>query len=300
MQLELDSKSLQVYQALASDVRLKIIQLLSEKTYNIKELAAALELSSPIVTKHIEKLETAGIIRTERKPAKSGLQRISILIVDHIAINFPKKIQISYASYEISVPIGHYTDCHVVPTCGLASAKDFIGPVDQPKYFLSPERISAGILWFTQGFIEYKIINQLEEGDQLKQIDISFEISSEFPFSNSVWPSDISFSLNGIKLGVWQSPGDFADTRGKLTPDWWPDNINQYGILKTLRVTSHGTYIDGDPISDTTIADFFTIHDSWTFRIEVKEDAEHVGGVTLFGEKFGNHPQDIIFKTYYI
>ncbi|GAA4061941.1 ArsR/SmtB family transcription factor [Amphibacillus indicireducens] len=300
MQLELDSASLQVYQALASDVRLNIIQLLSEKTYNIKELATALELSSPIVTKHIEKLEAAGIIRTEKKPAKSGLQRISILIVDHIEISFPKKIQISYASYEISVPIGHYTDFHVVPTCGLASAKDFIGPVDQPKYFLAPERISAGILWFTQGFVEYKIINQLEEGDQLKQIDISFEISSEFPFSNSVWPSDISFSLNGIKLGVWQSPGDFADTRGKLTPDWWPDNINQYGILKTLRVTSHGTYIDGDPISDITIADFITIHDSWTFRIEVKEDAEHVGGVTLFGEKFGNHPQDIIFKTYYI
>lgn len=300
MQLEIDLDSLPVYQALASDVRLRIIRLISEKKYNIKELAEALKLSSPIVTKHVEKLEMAGIIRTEKTPAKSGVQRISILMVDHIEISFPKKTQVSYASHQISVPIGHYTDFSVVPACGLASVKDFIGPVDQPKYFLAPERISAGILWFTQGYVEYKIFNQMEKENQLKQIDISFEISSEFPFSNSVWPSDITFTLNDVELGVWQSPGDFADTRGKLNPAWWPDNVNQYGILKTLRITSHGTYIDGDEISNVTIDDFTKIHDSWTFRVEVKEDAVHVGGVTLFGEKFGNHPQDIIFKTYYI
>ncbi|MBU5594068.1 ArsR family transcriptional regulator [Amphibacillus sp. MSJ-3] len=300
MQLGIDLDSLPVYQALASDVRLKMIQLLSKKTYNLKELSEALNLSSPIVKKHIEKLEQAGILRTEKVPGKSGVQRISILLVDHIEISFPKKIQLAFASYEISVPIGHYTDFSIVPTCGLASDKDFIGPVDQPKYFLAPERISAEILWFTQGFIEYKIFNHLEKDHQLKQIDISFEISSEFPFSNSVWPSDISFSLNHVELGTWQSPGDFADTRGKLTPKWWPDKINQYGLLKTLRITSHGTYMDGDHLSDITIADLSTAHDSWIFRIEVKEDAEHVGGVTLFGKKFGNHPQDIIFKTYYI
>lgn len=300
VQLEIDESSLPVYEALASHVRLKIIQLLSKNKMNLKELAQILGLSSPIVSKHVEKLETAGIIKTEKIPGKSGLQRVSILKVDHIEINFPKKIQPSYAVYETSVPIGQYTDYHVMPTCGLASEKDFIGPVDQPKYFMDPERVNAGILWFTQGFVEYKLPNYLNSDERVQQIDISFEISSEFPFSNSDWPSDITFTLNEVELGNWVSPGDFADTKGKITPDWWPDNINQYGLLKTLRITTHGTYMDGDHISDITIEDLDTSMDGWTFRFEIKDSAEHIGGCTLFGRKFGNHEQDIVFKFYYI
>ena len=49
MQLEIDKSSLPVYEALASEVRLEIIQLLSKNKMNIKELANELGLSSPIV-----------------------------------------------------------------------------------------------------------------------------------------------------------------------------------------------------------------------------------------------------------
>lgn len=300
MQLEIDHSSLVVYEALASDVRINIIQLLSKNKMNIKELAEELQISSPIVTKHVKKLEDAGIIKTEKIPGKSGLQKISILKVDHIEINFPKKIFHSFESYETSVPIGHFTDFDLKPTCGLATEKEFIGRVDEPKYFMDPKRVDAEILWFTQGFIQYNIANFLKDEEKLQQFEISLEVSSEFPFANDVWPSDITFSLNGIELGTWTSPGDFADTRGKFTPSWWPSNINQYGLLKTLRVTGHGTYIDGDPISDVSIDDLDTSCDRWTFRIEVKEDAKYVGGVTIFGKKFGNHNQDIIFKLYYL
>ncbi|MDC3416871.1 ArsR/SmtB family transcription factor [Aquibacillus salsiterrae] len=300
MQLQIDDSSLIVYQALASEVRLKIIQLLSKNKMNIKELSEELGISSPIVIKHVKKLEDAGIIITERIPGKSGMQKISILKVDHIEINFPKKIYHSFATHEISVPVGHYTDIDVVPTCGIASEKDFLGPVDETKIFMDPSRIDAKILWFTQGFVEYKAPNLLTNDESLQQFDITMELCSEFPFSNDVWPSDITFSLNGLELGTWISPGDFADTRGKYTPAWWPDNINQYGLLKTIRITNHGTYIDGDPLSDVNIDDLDQTCDSWTLRVEVKEDAKHVGGVTIFGRKFGNHDQDINFKIYYI
>ncbi|GAB2539211.1 ArsR/SmtB family transcription factor [Gracilibacillus alcaliphilus] len=300
MQLEINKTSLPVFSALASEVRLEIIQLLSKNKMNIKELSAVLGISSPIVKKHVEKLEEAGIIRTEKIPGKSGLQRISILKVDHIEVNFPKKIYHSFATYETSIPIGHFTDYQVKPTCGLATSKDFIGPVDQTKYFMDPQRMQASILWFTQGFIEYKTPNYLQEADQLQQLEISFEIGSEFPFSNDVWPSDITFSLNDQELGTWQSPGDYADIRGMYTPEWWPDNLNQYGLLKTIRITSHGTYMDGEPLSDVTIADLDTGIDLWKLRMEVKEEAEHVGGLTLFGRHFGNHDQDINVKLYYI
>lgn len=300
MQLGIDESSLIVYQALASDVRIKIIQMLSKNKMNIKEIAEELQISSPIVTKHIQKLEDAGIIKTERIPGKSGRQKISILKVDHIEINFPKKIYHSFESHEISVPIGHYTNFDLKPTCGLATADDFIGPVDDPKYFMDPQRMNAEILWFTQGFIDYTIPNFLNPDEKLQQYEISFEISSEFPFANDVWPSDITFFLNDIELGTWTSPGDFADTRGQLTPDWWPNNLNQYGLLKTIRITNHGTYMDGDPISNISIHDLNTICDRWTFRVEVKEDAENVGGATIFGKKFGNHAQDILFRLYYL
>lgn len=66
MQLEIDKSSLVVYEALASEVRIKIIQLLSKNKMNIKDLAEELKISSPIVTKHIKKLEDAGLIKTEK------------------------------------------------------------------------------------------------------------------------------------------------------------------------------------------------------------------------------------------
>ena len=157
MHAQIDSTSLPLYEALASEVRLYIIQYLSEQQLNIKQLTEKLGLSSAIVTRHVTKLEQAGLIRTEKTKGKSGIQKISTLVVQDIYISFPKKVQAAYATYVVSVPVGHFTDFDVTPSCGLASHRDFIGPVDQPKYFLSPERMDAGILWFTKGFVEYKI-----------------------------------------------------------------------------------------------------------------------------------------------
>ena len=66
MQLEINQEALPVYEALASNVRIKIIQLLAKNKMNVKELAQELGLSSAIITMHIKKLEEAKIIKTER------------------------------------------------------------------------------------------------------------------------------------------------------------------------------------------------------------------------------------------
>lgn len=295
MQLEINSEALPVYEALASNVRIKIIQLLAKNKMNIKELAAELGLSSAIITMHIKKLEEANLIKTE----KIGQQKISSLRVDRIEINFPEKIFNAFDTKESTIPVGHYTNYFVEPTCGLATLNDFIGPVDEPKYFMDPSRMDARILWFTKGFVEYQSPNFLSSSEKLEMLEISMEISSEFPFSNDNWPSDITFTLNGIELGTWTSPGDFADIRGKYTPDWYPDNLNQYGVLKTIRVMNHGTYMEGDPLSNISIVDIPSHEDTWHLRIEVKEDAKHVGGCTLFGKGFGNYDQDIKIKSFY-
>lgn len=61
------------------------------------------------------------------------------------------------------MPIGHYTDYDLKPTCGLATDKEFIGRVDEPKYFMDSKRVDAEILWFTQGYVQYNIANFLKK-----------------------------------------------------------------------------------------------------------------------------------------
>ena len=85
MQLEVNEESLPVYEALASKVRINIIQLLSKNKMSVKELANALGLSSAIITMHIKKLEEANIIKTE----KVGQKKISSLRVDKIMLRRP-------------------------------------------------------------------------------------------------------------------------------------------------------------------------------------------------------------------
>ncbi|MFA9560065.1 helix-turn-helix domain-containing protein [Evansella sp. AB-rgal1] len=299
MQLDISDKSLPVYEALASQVRLSIIQHLTTRSMNIKELAEATNLSSAIMTMHIKKLEKANIIKAKMIPGKAGIQKLCILNVDRLEINFPLK-QASFSDFhEMVLSVGHYTDFVVEPTCGLATIEKIIGEFDEPRYFLFPERVSAKILWFSKGYIEYKAPNFLLSSQNPKELEISMEISSEAPFTNEDWPSDISFYLNNVKLGTWTSPGDYGDNQGKYTPDWWPRDINQYGLLKNLRISLNGTFMDGERISDVTINDIHIRDKQWSFRIAVHDDAENVGGVTIFGSGFGNYDQDIKFRLFY-
>lgn len=299
MKLDISEKALPVYEALASNVRIQIIHLLAKKPMNIREIAEAVGLSSAIMTMHIKKLEKANLIRTEMVPGKGGVQKICFLDVDTIEIQFPQKDEIHREYHQTELSVGHYTDFHIEPTCGLATAERIIGEFDEPRYFWDAERVNAKILWFGKGYIEYKVPNFLLQSQTAEELVISMELSSEAPSTNNNWPSDITFYLNQIELGTWTSPGDFGDNRGKYTPAWWPSVVNQYGLLKHLRITSSGTYMDGNKISNVTLEDIRIREKQLTFRIAVKDDAKHVGGLTIFGSGFGNYNQDIIFQLYY-
>lgn len=299
MQIQIDEQWLPVYEALASKVRLEMIRLLAERPMNVKELAQALGLSSAIMTMHVKKLEKAGIIRNELVPSKGGVQKISRLSVDFIGISFPGKVAGERECHRAEVSVGHYTDFDIAPTCGLATPKQIIGHFDDPRCFLDPDRVDAKILWFGQGYVEYKVPNYLLGNEIPEELEISLEVSSEAPNVNHEWPSDITFILNGVSLGYWTSPGDFGGTKGRYTPSWWNLNINQYGLLKIIRVNRSGTFMDGEKMSDVTLEDLDIRRKYWTFRIAVPEDAANVGGATLFGTGFGNYAQDIVFKLYY-
>lgn len=299
MKANISDKWLPVYEALASRVRLQIINLLAESPMNVKQLAEQLSLSSAIVTMHIRKLESAAIIRSERKSLNGAVQKLCFLDMDSLEIDFPNKISKARAFHEFSMPIGHYSDFRATPTCGIATPEKLIGEYDDPRYFLDPERVNAGILWFTEGYVEYMVPNFLLSVQQPEELEISMELGSEAPGINNNWPSDITFFLNNHKIGKWTSPGDFGNKRGKYTPKWWSLKVGQYGLYKAIRINQDGSFIDGIKVSDTTLSSIDIQQKYWSFRIAALPDAVNAGGVTIFGKGFGNYSQDITFKLYF-
>ncbi|WP_238649603.1 ArsR/SmtB family transcription factor [Paenibacillus piscarius] len=299
MYLTTDSESLKVYEALASEVRLRIIDLLSVQEMHIKEIAARLYLSSAIVSSHVAKLQKAGIVSSQMKRIDGGTYKFCSLSANFLQVKLSGANSIARKVVEVSVPVGHYTDLEASPTCGIATTERMIGYYDDPRYFLDPQRVDAGILWFAKGYAEYKVPNYLFLDQKVQEIEISMEIGSEAPSVNEKWPSDIAFAMNGIPLGKWTSPGDFGVMRGRLTPAWWRPDVNQYGLLKVLRINAGGTYIDGQQISAVTIDEVGWQQDQWSFRFTAEDSTRRRGGLTLFGRGFGNYDQDIVVRVYY-
>lgn len=285
---------LELFKALGSEVRIQILKLLLEnKQMSMNQLASRLNITSGALTAHIKKMEQCGLIAISNESAAHGNQKMCSISTNKILIDIEQE-EPSHNVHVTELKVGHYSDRLICPTCGLATAQALIGETDDCRYFDHPDRFNADILWFTKGYVEYTIPNFIPRSQKITSISISCELSSEAPGINNNWPSDISFSLNGIPVGIWTSPGDFGDSKGMLTPDWWPLNWNQYGLLKLLAVNSKGTYIDGLKISDVTIADLkLRPGDAIRFRMSVLDSSKNVGGLTIFGKTFGNYGQDI-------
>ena len=288
-----------LFKALSSEVRIDILSLLSTyKQLNINELSEKLNLTNGALTMHIKKLEECGLIVTNNLTAKHGLQKVCSLHENKIVVDM--ELDNPDSSYDIDLAIGYYSNYDIQPTCGIATKDKIIGEVDNPNYFADPERINASIIWFTKGFIEYKIPNYLKPNQNFSEIQISMEISSEAPGICNDWPSDIYFSINGIDLGCWTSPGDFGDNTGLFTPSWWFPNWNQYGLLKLLSINKYGTFIDGLKISDVTLEDLnLTYKSDLSLKMSVPDIAKHIGGLTIFGQGFGNYNQGIHVRVIY-
>lgn len=290
---------LDIFKALGSEVRIEIIKILMENHgMNMNELAAKLNITNGALTGHIKKLEDCGLVMVSNESIGHGNQKKCSVHLDKILIEMDA--QDFKNIYQTDLKVGHFSDYSVYPTCGLASNTALIGEVDDTRYFAHSDRYNADILWFTRGYVEYVVPNFIPLGQKIDQITISLEISSEAPGVNDVWPSDISFFLNNKKIAMWTSPGDFGNMKGIFTPDWWYPNWNQYGLLKILVINRKGTFIDGLQVSDVSINDFdFDYRSTIKLKLEVEEDAEHVGGLTIFGKTFGNYNQDIAVRINY-
>jgi predicted transcriptional regulator len=289
-----------VLKGLASSIRISMLKLLHARgPMNVNDIAAVLSLPQSTVSTNIQVLEDAGLIRTESQKARKGSQKICYPTAEEVLVVFKSEDRaIRSDAIEVSMPIGLYTGFEVTAPCGLCSPDGIIGLLDVPNAFLDPDRMKAGLLWFTRGYVEYQFPNNAKLANAaISEIEVAVELSSEVPGTSADWPSDITLGINGVDVGTWTSPGDFGDKRGVFTPAWWKLKGSQYGKLKNWRIGPDGTYVDGIRISGVSLGALeLERHHSIRVRIGVKDDAKHPGGINIFGKGFGNYDQDILLR----
>ncbi|RAW12900.1 MULTISPECIES: transcriptional regulator [Paenibacillus] len=292
-----------VTHALSTRSRVDILRLLISQNLNIVEIAEALKLPVSTVASNIKVLEAARLINTELLPASRGAMKVCSRNYDdiHIALNLEKAIpKGDIQVYEVDMPIGHYSDCEVSPTCGMANGEGMIIREDEPASFYHPKHVGAQIMWFRKGYVEYLMPLEIPAEAVIESLELSMEICSEAPNYDHNWPSDISVWINGVEIGMWTCPGDFGDRRGKLNPAWWFEWSTQYGLLKTWRVDKNKTTLDMEKISAVDLAQL-NLQNSHKLRVRIgiKPDAVHQGGVNLFGRQFGDYDQNIKMTVHY-
>ena len=290
-----------VAKALGSPQRLRILDFLQTRVANVSEIGQALDMPLATVNLHLTQLEKAGLIHTNIVAARRGVQKRCARAFDTIIAHLPNTQRLnSSEKIDIHMPIGAFVDHNVLPTCGMVGSDDVIGQFDDPVTFYEPARHGAQLIWFGQGYLEYRFPYRATPERVPKSLEISMEICSEAAPHHLDWPSDIYLEINDVDIGHWTSPADFGGERGRLTPDWWGEWNSQYGLLKTWRVDQQGAFIDRRPLSAIALDDLAL--DQAPFicvRIGVKPDAENMGGMNIFGSTFGNHAQDIIMRLNY-
>lgn len=294
-----------VARALSSEIRIAILRILETGNKSIGELSEILQVPMSTISTSVSILADAGLIITEYKPQEHGVLKLCSRYLTQVTFklssDMPAEEGEKSKTLTMNMPIGCYSDAQVItPTCGLYSEYGIIGEKDAPLSFFHPDRFSAQRVWFHSGFVEYRFSFAFMNSITFKWLEISFEACSEAPMYRDPWKSDISVFVNGKELGIFESPCDCGGVRGALTPSWASVLTTQYGFLKTWRLDEIGTYLDGIRINGLTISDMdFSDLPYISVRIGVSEDAAHVGGINLFGDKFGNYPQPLVLKVGY-
>ncbi len=286
--------------ALSSPERVKIIQFLQHQNRSLTEISKAVGIPFSSLTRHIDILFEAGLIDYHFKPSHKGHSKYCSLKLLQLQLILEEKFNEADTNKEmiIEMPIGMFSQCNISSPCGILNKKGPLGEIDDPSVLFSPERSQAECIWFSHGYITYNFPTfQLRNGNY-SEMAFSLELCSEAPHFNNNWPSDITFSLNGTELLTYTSPGDFGGKRGTFTPSFWPISSTQFGLLKTISITPNGVYLDSKLVNPNITLDTLNLlqNNYLEFTIEVKKDAEHRGGINLFGANFGNYPQHIIMK----
>jgi len=287
-----------VAHALSSELRLEILHVLGNRSMNVNELAQALNVPLSTVSMNVTVLEKAGLVGGEIQAGVRGTMKLCSRLTDLMTVSLAAREKRPHYVDQMVMPIGCYSEAGgIKPTCGLADENGYIGIQDNPLAFYLPGHFGAQLIWMRQGYLEYRFPTMPLKNILLEAVEISFEACSEAINYRPEWPSDISLFVNGVRIGSWLSPGDFGGRRGLLNPDWWSDSSTQFGHLVTWHIDGEGSFIDHMKVSGVKLEQLdIQSGDHFTMRMGVEPDAQHVGGMNLFGRGFGDYRQDIIVR----
>ncbi len=289
-----------VAKALSSPMRVKMISLLSIRSMNVNELAEALSLPISTAALNVRQLEDAGLIYCEIQPGIRGAMKLCSRRIDSVSMRLTPDMQDGINALTLQLPIGSYSNAKdLTPECGMVSDHAWIGESNIPRTFYHPDRLRAQMLWLHSGELEYRFSLGEIDPAQIAWLEFSMEICSNAPMYRGDYKSDIHVSVGQTCLGTWTCPGDFGGRRGRLNPSWWSDTASQFGLLKSWRVDKNGTTLNGEYLSDVKLSDLDLSGDYIAMRLGVSADAQHVGGLNLFGEKFGDFAQGIVMRVSY-
>lgn len=293
---------IRISKALSSPVRLKILDILKDTTLSVQGIADLINAPVSSTALNIKVLEDANLIVTETLPGKHGSMKICTCSMQSFNVEtFSSGIQNADSTYTIDMPVGNFSQFEIEPTCGLADENGIIGTYDDVRSFYLPEHANAQLLWFQQGFLEYRFPNYANPLLTLQSVSFSLELCSEAPGYQENWPSDITFCVNDHPVITYTSPGDFGARRGRLTPPSWPTGRTQYGLLKSITVSQNGTYLDGALVNKDVTLNTLDIssHSYISLKISIESDAANIGGINIFGKKYGDYDQGIIMNLIY-
>ena len=231
--------------------RLAVLKCILLASKSVPDIAAELNLPASSVARHIDILDKAGLIYTSLQPGPKGHAKYCSQAVLSVTLSLEADdSRKEDAGYEVEMPIGMFSHCHIKAPCGMTGAEGKIADFDNPKIFFSPVRTKAECIWFDCGFISYNFPADFSDKQRFSEISFTFEICSETLYYNNNWPSDITVRVNDVEVTTFTSPGDFGGRRGKYTPSYWPVTSTQFGLLKNITVGSDGVFVDNSFVSD--------------------------------------------------
>lgn len=294
-------ESVDLLKGLASPLRVSILNLLRmEGGSNITEIADALAVPQSTVSANVQVLEGVGLIRTETHKGRKGNQKVCYSLYDEVQVSFKRGIRpLTSHLVQTTMPLGMFAICDVAAPCGLWSSDGPIGPRDVADTFLAADRAKAGLIWFSRGFVEYHFPAHADlSTGAIDAIDFSMELGLGPVDDAPEWPSDVTLSVNGTDIGTWASVGTLPRPASGGNPSRRNLREARDGTLKSWRVTSEGTFLNGTKVSSISLPELdLANHNSVRLRIAVNHDAEHPGGIRILGPGYGNYDQEIVMRS---
>ena len=290
--------------ALSSVDRVRILNALTRQPKNISTLSAELQIPITTLTRYLHDMEEANLLQVNYQPSFKGKMKYFSLTFNSRNLSAKAAVEKETPSrkYVVEMPVGMFSSCDIEGPCGMNTSYMPLEWISTPESFWHPQRMDAELLWFYLGKIGYdfplpNLNNQM--GEKIESVTFSLEVSSEATNYNNDWPSDISVWINDKRILTFVSPADFGGTRGKYTPIYWPINNSQYGLLKQIKISNEGVFLDNILIKNNICLDDLHLENlkSLRFSIGVQKDAVHKGGINLFGKNFGDYNQAIVMTT---